>query len=127
MLKTVLAVLTLLVSAVFLVQPRAALADGGPRTELRLEARMKQGVTEGKAAYRLRSGVRTLQAEINRAAPNTQYAVTFKGSTIATITTNDLGVGRVELTASGTSTAVPNLAAGDAVGIGVMSGVLAPR
>lgn len=125
MLKAVLAVLTLLIGTLALVQP--SLADGGsPGTKIRLEARMRSGPIEAKVSYRQEgSGTlirRTVQAEIIRVPANTTFAIYHQGVQIGTLTTNALGVGNVEFSRN-----VPQMNAGDLVGVGDLTGTLVPR
>lgn len=125
MLKAVFAVLALLVGVVALAQP--SLADGGsPQTRIRLEARMRAFPVEAKVSYRQEgSGLivrRTVQAEISRAPANTTFAVYHNGVQIGSLTTDALGVGRVEFSRN-----VPPMIAGDLVGVGDLTGTLTPR
>lgn len=125
MLKAVLAVLALLIGTIALVQP--SLADGGsPTTRIRLEARMRSGPVEAKVSYRQEGSgdlvKRTVQAEINRAPANTTFAIYHQGVQIGSLTTNALGVGRVEFSRN-----VPQMTAGDSAGVGDLSGTLVPR
>lgn len=128
MLKSVLAVLAVLLGSLFFVQ--GSLADGGgggAGTRIRLEARMRAAGVEAKVAYDQEgSGAtqrRKVQAEIRRGTPNTTYAVYHKGVQIATITTDALGAGRVERRGAD----VPVMQAGDSVGVGTLSGSLVAR
>lgn len=124
MLKVLIASLALFVSAVPLAQEAYARPGGGSsaRSEVRLEARMRSGRTEAKVAWRSDRGRLKVQAEVYRAKPNTKYAVTHKGTTIASITTDKLGNGRYE-----NERARITMAVGDAVGVGPMNGKLATK
>ncbi len=124
MIKSVLVALALLIGMLGFVH--TAGADGGPRTRIRLEARMRAGGVEAKVSYREEargtSVRRTVQAEINRAAPNTTYNVYHQGVRIGSVTTNALGVGRAEWSRN-----VPAMTAGQNAGVGTLSGTLISR
>jgi len=126
MFKSALVALALLIGCLGFVHTSLA-NGGGPLARIRLEARMRAGVTEAKVSYREESrggGVRrTVQAEISRTAPNTTFAVWHNGVQIATLRTNDLGLGRVEISGP----AVPPMMQGDRVAVGAMGGTLVRR
>jgi hypothetical protein len=125
-LKPVLASLALLVASAGLTAPTLASGGSGSggsttasRGEVRLEARMRSGRTESKVAWRSDRGRLKVQAEIYRGKPNTKYTVSHKGKTIAVITTNAAGNGRVEMERTSIK-----MAAGEAVAVGAMKGTL---
>lgn len=126
MIRFAMGVLALVFTALFGAVPTAA--DPGPTgsSRTRLEARMEQGNVEAKVDFReeTRNGVvrRQLQAEIEQGAPNTTFGVFHKGTQIASITTDGLGNGRVEL-----QTGVPAMQPGETVGVGKLTGVLVAR
>jgi hypothetical protein len=123
MLRVLLASIALLTGVLAFTDAASA---GGARTRIELLARMRSGAVEAKVAYREeaeKTGLRRkVQAEIYRAAPNAKYAVTRNGVQFATITTNELGNGRVEIQRTTLA-----MKAGDSVAVGKLSGVLAPK
>jgi len=125
MLKTILAVLAVFIGSLSFVETSAA-ASGSTITRVRLEARMRSGVTEAKVTYRAENdqGVtrRWLEAEAGRAVPNTTYIVLHNGRQVASFRTNSLGYGRVQI-----ERGVVIMRAGDQVAVGRMTGTLQPR
>jgi hypothetical protein len=126
MIRFALGVLALMFVALFGIQSSVANPGQNDSSRIRLEARMRQGTVEAKVDFRQedRNGVtrRRLQGEINRAAPDTTFGVFHKGTQIASITTDNLGNGRVQI-----ESGVPPMQAGEAVSIGKLTGVLQPR
>ena len=124
MIKSMLVALALLIGMLGFVH--TADADGGPRTRIRLEARMRAAGVEAKVSYREEvrgsSVRRTVQAEISRALPNTTYDVYHQGVRIGSVTTNALGVGRAEWSRN-----VPAMTAGQTAGVGTLTGRLVAR
>lgn len=93
------------------------------RAEIRLEARMRDGSTESKVAFRSRTqngrADNKLEAEVRRGVPNTSYIVTVNGVQVGTIVTNSFGSGQIEFQRN-----VARLQAGTRVSVGTMTGTL---
>lgn len=134
MLKSVLASIGLLAVCLGFVTSAGAAPGSGSSTSLRLEARMRAGAIEAKVAYTevSRAGVvtRKVQAEISRALPNTTYLVAHQGVTFASITTNGLGAGKIELVSGGDNpnrAPVPVMRKNETASVGALSAPLIQR
>lgn len=130
MLKAALAALALVLGAFFITAARPAAADSGAGTRVRLESRMRSGITESKLSYEYRNNVRKFQAEVSRAQPGQKFDVRHNGVLLGSLTANELGVASVEVKAGGDDPNqgdVPFMLAGDAVSIGGMTGTLVRR